>query len=165
LLLSACGFRPLYGQFGANPGAQAIFTSIYVEPIDTEGVGYDMRNTLMDLLQSTGNEGGSRYHLQVDLKESRIGSNIQNEVVGGLQETTITRYNYTLSATYTLTDTKGTVVTKGQESTLAAYNVVSSPYATLAARQDARKRAADDVAARLRMDLGVYFAQKAGAAK
>jgi LPS-assembly lipoprotein len=162
LLLSACGFRPLYGQFGANPGAQAIFASIYVEPIEAEGVGYELRSSLMDLLESSGNAGGARYRLQVDLKESHVGSNIQNEVVGGLQETTTTRYNYTLTAKYQLTDAKGTVVTKGEESTLTSYNVVNSAYATLAARQDARKRAADDVADHLRMALGVYFAQKAG---
>jgi hypothetical protein len=34
---------------------------------------------------------------------------------------------------------------------------VQSPYATLAAEQDSSKRAAQDMAERIRLDLGVWF--------
>ncbi|MBI3676345.1 MAG: hypothetical protein HY243_06975 [Proteobacteria bacterium] len=162
LALSACGFRPLYGRFGADPGAQQIFASVYVEPIDLERVGYDLRNSMIDLLEARATPESATYRLQIALQEKREGAALQNQVVGGLNETTITRYNYTLTANYTLTDAKGTLVTKGVESTLSAYDVVSSPYATLIAQQDAQKRAADDIAYRLRTDLGVFFAQKTG---
>jgi LPS-assembly lipoprotein len=40
---------------------------------------------------------------------------------------------------------------------LSAYNVVQSPYATLTAQQDSGKRAAQDVAERIHLDLGVWF--------
>ena len=62
--------------------------------------------------------------------------------------------------TYTLTDAKGQVITKGIETGLSAYNVVASPYATLTAQQDADKRAAQDIADRIRTDLAVYFAKR-----
>ncbi len=39
--------------------------------------------------------------------------------------------------------------------------VATSPYATLAARQDAERRAAEDIAYRIRLDLGVFFSQNA----
>lgn len=160
LALSACGFRPLYGRFGANPGAQQIFASVFVEPIELERVGYELRNSMIDLLEARANPQTATYRLQIVLKERREGAAVQNQVVSGLNETTITRYNYTLIADYALTDIKGTVITKGTESTLSAYNVVGSPYATLVAQQDAQKRAAEDIAYRLRTDLGVFFAQK-----
>jgi LPS-assembly lipoprotein len=91
----------------------------------------------------------------VKLKEHNEG--IALNVTGS-----VTRYNYTLLANYELIDArKGNVIIKGNESTLSAYNVVTSPYATLVAQQDAQKRAADDIAQHLRIDLGIYFARRA----
>ena len=89
------------------------------------------------------------------LKENREGIAVANDA-------SVTRYNYTLQATYELIDAKkGTVLIKSTQSTLSAYNVVTSPYGTLTAQQDAQKRAADDIAQRLRIDLGIYFARRA----
>jgi LPS-assembly lipoprotein len=145
--LTACGFHPLYGRGGASP---AIMASIYVDPIP-ERTGYELRNSLMDLLDS-GGAGSKRYRLNVRLADQRKGIALQNDA-------TITRYNYLLDADYELTDSTGKIVTRGHQSTLTAYNVVASPYATLAARQDAQKRAAQDLAQRIQLDLGVWFAR------
>ena len=157
LTLASCGFRPLYGTRGANPGAQRIFATIYVSPIQLERVGYQLRNSLIDLLQASQSPANAVYQLNVALKETRQGVAVQPNA-------SITRYNYTLDATYQLIDTRtAKVVTRGTEATLSAYNVMpssaTSAYSTLAARQDAEKRAAQDVAYRIRLDLGVYFSQ------
>jgi LPS-assembly lipoprotein len=53
------------------------------------------------------------------------------------------------------------LITKGSESGLSAYNVVTSPYATLTAQQDADTRSAQDIAYRIRTDLAVYFQRDA----
>ena len=67
-----------------------------------------------------------------------------------------------LRAEFELSDAKsGTVITKGIETGLSAYNVLSSPYATLAVQQYADRRAAEDIADRIRIDLAVWFAQQA----
>src|ERR1700744_3738248 len=58
-LLAACGFHPLYGTIGADPAAQQIFASIYVEPIAHERVGYDLRNNLIDLLRAADRPQGT----------------------------------------------------------------------------------------------------------
>ncbi|HEV2563138.1 MAG TPA: LPS assembly lipoprotein LptE [Rhizomicrobium sp.] len=155
LMLSACGFRPLYGTYGASPGGQRVFASIYVAPIELERVGYELRNSLIDALEASGNPQGAIYQLNVKLKEHSEGIALNATA-------SVTRYNYTLLANYELIDArKGTVIIKGDESTLSAYNVVTSPYATLVAQQDAQKRAADDIAQHLRIDLGIYFARRA----
>lgn len=164
IALSACGFRPLYGRLGANPGAQRIFASVYVEPIVAERVGYQLRNSIIDLLDARDNARNAIYRLRITLVEKRNGIAVQNEIIAGQSSTTVTRYNYTLTAKYALVNaTTNDVVTSGEESTLSAYNVTTS-YATLIAAQDAQSRAAEDIAYRIRLDLGVYFAQHQPAA-
>ena len=124
-------------------------SSIYVEPI-AERDGYELRNTLIDALQSDGDKAGKIYSLRVSLNESSQGIALQNDA-------TITRYNQTLEARYTLTDAQGNVLTNGVQTALSAYNVVDSPYATLMASQDSSKRAALDMAERIQLDLGAWF--------
>ncbi|HEY0267574.1 MAG TPA: LPS assembly lipoprotein LptE [Rhizomicrobium sp.] len=147
LLLAGCGFHPMYG--GQVAPQMAL---IYVEPI-AERDGYEMRESLIELLQSDGVEAGKKYRLKVTINEASQGIALQNDA-------TITRYNDTLNAKYTLTDAAGTVLTSGTQTEMSAYNVVQSPYATLAAEQDANKRAAQDMAERIRLDLGVWFRQR-----
>jgi LPS-assembly lipoprotein len=145
LALAGCGFQPLYGDSRLAPQ----MASIYVDPI-ADSAGYEMRNSLIDLLGSDGETAGKAYRLTVTLADTSQGVALQNDA-------TITRYNDTLNATYVLTDAKGKELTRGTLTGLSSYNVANSPFATLAARQDSDKRAALDIAQRLRLDLGVYF--------
>ena len=144
LLLGACGFHPMYGKSLAPQ-----LSSVYVEPI-AERDGYELRTSLIDALRSDGDPAGKSYRLKVMLNESSQGIALQNDA-------TITRYNQTLEARYTLTDAQGNILTTGVQSALSAYNVVDSPYATLMASQDSSKRAALDMAERIHLDLGAWF--------
>jgi LPS-assembly lipoprotein len=147
-LLAGCGFRPMYGDTRLQPQLESIF----VEPV-AERDGYELRNTLIDLLGSNGQLRGKAYRLKMTLNESNRGVVLENDA-------TITRYNDTLTVNYTLTDTKGTEITKGTQTSLSSYNVAPSPYATLAAQQDSDKRAAQDIANRIRTDLAVFFRRR-----
>jgi LPS-assembly lipoprotein len=122
---------------------------IYVEPI-AEKTGFELRNSLIDLLNSDGQAGGKDYRLTITLANSNQGVALQNDA-------NITRYNDTLTATYVLTDLNGKPVTHGAQTSLSSYNVAQSPYSTISAQQDADKRAADDIAQRIQLDLGVFF--------
>ena len=146
LLLSACGFHPMYGR-SVGPA----LSSVYVEPI-AERDGYELRTSLIDALRSDGDPAGKSYRLKIMLNESSQGIALQNDA-------SITRYNNRMEARYTLSDMRGNVLTSGIQTELSAYNVVQSPYATLVAEQDASKRAAQDVAERIHLDLGVWFRQ------
>ena len=99
---------------------------------------------------SDGREAGKAYHLALTLNQISNGVTLQNDA-------TITRYNDTLTATYVLTDAKGAEVTRGSQTSLSSFNVSSSPYSTLAVQQDSDRRAADDLADRIRTDLGAFF--------
>ena len=159
-LLGGCGFHPRYG--GMNSGMRETLSSIYVEPMP-ERMGYELRNTMIDLLDGPGTASGASYRLKLALSQTTQGIALQNDA-------TITRYNDRLTVTYELSDMSGRVLTKGSETGLSAYNVLPtgptialSPqanYGTLAAQQDADKRAAQDIAQRIRFDLNVYFVKR-----
>jgi LPS-assembly lipoprotein len=151
LALCACGFRPLYGTMAGDPGAQAIFASIYVEPVDQERTGYELRNQLIDLLRATDRPAIAAYRLKVRMTETREGVALQNDA-------TITRYDLAFKANYELTDAKAKSVMKGLETTLESFDVANSPYASLSAQDDAERRAAADIAQHIRIDLAVHFA-------
>lgn len=144
-----CGFHPLYGDNGATAGTKDKLAAIYVDPIPNR-LGYEMRNQLIDLFDSSGRASHDSFRLRVTIGEKSEGVALQNDAA-------ITRYNDTLTIHYELTDRNGKLITSGDESGLSAYNVVDSPYATLIAQRDADTRAAYDIAYRIRTDLAVFF--------
>ncbi len=155
--LGACSFHPLFARTDTAPGGQQAFHSIYVDPVEAERAGYELRNTLIDLLQGANHQNDARYRLKVAMKQTVEGTAIQTNG-------NITRYTYTMIADFALSDIHtGAEITKGSETSVAAYDVVASPYATLTAQQDAQKYAAHDIADRIRVDLAVYFLKHAGA--
>jgi hypothetical protein len=77
-------------------------------------------------------------------------------------DASVTRYNFNLVARYELSNIHtGAVLDSGTETTLSEYDVVSSPYSTLVAQQAAQQRATEDIANRIRIDLAVFFHNKA----
>jgi len=145
LAVAGCGFHPMYG--GGKLGPE--LASIYVEPMP-ERDGYELRNQLIDLLGSDGHEAGKSYFLKLTLTQASNGVALENNA-------TITRYNDTLTAAYVLTDAEGKQVTSGSQTSLASYNVSNEPYSTLSVQQDSDRRAAQDLADRIRVDLGAFF--------
>ncbi|MDE1938357.1 MAG: hypothetical protein KGI68_05005 [Alphaproteobacteria bacterium] len=161
LLLAGCGFHPLYAvPGGAHGSVHRSLGSIYVEPVP-DRLGYELRNSMIDVIDGRAEEAGAAYRLQLTLAINSEAIGVQSQVVGTITQTAITRYNDTLTVNYELVDAKtGKAITSGTETGLSSYNVLSSPYATLAVQQDADKRAADDIADRIRIDLAVYFSQQ-----
>lgn len=150
--VSGCGFHPLYGTAGGNAAIGSTLASVYVEPIP-ERVGYELRNQLLDLFNATGESGGASYRLKLTVNE-------MEEAVVLQTNTAITRYNYTLSAHYELIPHDGTSAVKsGDVTALSAYNVAAAPflYATVTAERDAKSRAANDIAERIRTQIAVYL--------
>ena len=151
LALSACGFHPLYGTMDGNPGARQVFSSIYVDPIEHERMGYELRNQLIDQLRGVDHPQEAMYHLRVSVTETREGVALQNDA-------TVTRYDLAFKAKYELTDKNEKSIVKSEETTLESFDVAQSPYASLSAQEDAERRAAGDIAQHIRLDLAVHFA-------
>jgi LPS-assembly lipoprotein len=151
-LLSACGFHPLYGNTALDPHVGPTLANVYVEPI-SDRVGYELRNNLLDLFNATGAADGAAYRLKLTLSETEEAVVLQTN-------TAITRYNYTLMAHYELIPRESIAAVKaGDVTALSAYNVAAAPflYATVTAERDAKNRAANDIAERIRTQIAVYL--------
>ena len=108
-------------------------------------------------MRGAEHQNDALYRLKVTVKQTIEGTAVETNG-------DITRYTYTMIADYTLSNIHtGAEITKGSETSVGAYDVVASPYATLTAQQDAQKNAAKDIADRIRIDLGVWFMKHAGA--
>ncbi len=149
--VAGCGFHPLYGSNLEYGGAREVFSSVYVDPIEGERVGYDLRNSLIDNLNGAAKPAEARYRLKVTVSQYLQGIAVANNAA-------VTRYNYTLDVNFELSDIHSNKVLKsGIEQTLSAYDVVTSPYATLVAQQAAQRRGAQDIADRISIELSTFF--------
>lgn len=155
LALAACGFRPLYGdpdRGGAGTAPQ--LGEILVNPIP-DRLGQILRNDLVDRLTPSGSPDRPRYRLSVVIATSKEGLAIT-------KDESITRFNLRISATYVLYDAASNAeITRGISRTIAAYNVVQSQFATLAAEKDAESRAARELSEDIRTRLAVFFTREA----
>lgn len=156
LPLAACGFEPLYGN--RQQSGDAVFNDFQQIKIATipERSGQLLRNDLLDRLNYGGEPQQPRYELKVNLKETEREVLVRADQVA-------TAVDLTLSASYQLVDlSNGTVLSSASPQSIVRYNVLASPYATLSSAQDARRRAAEQLADDIRTRLGVYFNKARG---
>jgi LPS-assembly lipoprotein len=156
LPLSACGFEPLYGN--RQQAGDAVFNDFHQVKIATisERSGQMLRNELLDRLNYRGEPSQPLYELRVTLKEEEREVLVRSDQVA-------TAVDMTLTARYELVNL-GTRQTENTATPRAImrYNVLASPYATLSSADDARRRAAKQLADDIRTRLGVYFTSAKG---
>ena len=144
LLLSACGFTPMYATGGAP-----VMSRIAVTAEDNR-LGYRLREQLED---SLGWDRGSQpaYRLTTLTEQSR-------RPLGRRIDDTATRYELTVRSAWTLTPTgaggagAGAALT-GVETATLTYAAADQPYAAIAAQQDGEDRAAAELARLIRLDI------------
>ena len=146
LSLGGCGFTPLY----ATPGTTAKLSSIEVVRPDGR-TGFLMGQALDDDF-AKDRAAAPAYRLMLKTREVRIPRGIRVDNVAS-------RYELELGADYTLVDAKtGAAVTSGAVNVLVTYNSADQPYAAIAAQTDGEKRAAEQAAQRIQLELAGYFA-------
>jgi len=150
--VSACGFQPLYGQGPNTSQVQPHLAQIAVQPIP-DRVGQILRSTLSRTLNPTAHTPGTgpAYDLAVTLTEAVSTLAVERDAFA-------TRANLSLNASYTLTRRADQVtLSSASVGSVSSYNILSSEFATKTARDDARKRAIQDLAATIRTRLAIYF--------
>lgn len=158
LLLTACGFRPLYGERANSPAATQYMAAIEIAPIP-ERIGQELQNHLRVRLNPRGTPANTRYRLQTRLNEIRTDLAIRDDASATLA-------NLQLIANYTLHDAASNdVLYTGQSRFTASYNLVRSQFANLIAEDDARSRAVEAISDDMRVRLGIYFDRQAKAGK
>ncbi len=154
LIVSGCGFKPLYGTPESGEGATLEMASVRVDPIP-DRIGQVLRNELTDRLTAGVGPQPTRYRLLVKIRESTAPLQIQTT-------DTITRYNFTLSARFQLIDSAtGNVVYDDNARAVGSYDVVESEFATLVAEQETGREAARDLSSSISALLALYFTRSA----
>jgi len=152
--LSACGFRPLY-EVPDNQAMSPIgrMAEIRISPLP-DRIGQQMHNLLRDRLNPAGQPLDPAYTLDIRLSESRTELGIR-------KDETATRANLNLSAQFTLNSTQsGGRLFSDRVRTVSSYNIVTSPFATGFAKDDARARALRELADAIQTRLGIFFSRK-----
>ena len=146
--LGACaGFQPLYAQ----PEVMQGLTTIAVQAPEGR-TGYLMRQHLDDAFAKNRGAPPS-YTMDLSLGEVRTprGTRIDNVA---------TRYEYVLTAAYTLkAAASGAVAKVGSVRVQLTYDSADQPYASISAQQDAQDRAAQEAARRIELELAVWLAR------
>ena len=146
VVLSGCGFTPLYGQ----PGVSSNLASVDVVAPDGR-TGFLLREHLDDALGK--NRGlAPTYRMNLSLSETRYPRGVRIDNVA-------TRYEYVLVAAYTLSSLpSGSVAKRGQVRVELTYDSADQPYSAISAQQDAQDRAAQEAARRIQLELAAWLA-------
>ena len=144
--LSGCALRPVYAGGSSGPVARTL-SAISVAPIPNRA-GWLVRAALVDRLG--GENDRAAYRLEVELDDDISGFGIRGD-------RSITRERRTLRARYRLVQqASGLVLLDATAGSDAGIDVVSSPYATVAAEQTALERLSRTVADQIVARLALY---------
>lgn len=145
--LSGCGFTPLYATDGSSDVAEALRSIGIKGIVGPPAPARHFEEALEGRLIETA---APRYLLSVKLTDRR-------RTVAATSAADNTRENYTLRADMLMTDTvSGETRFQRLESTVG-FGVVDSQYSSLIGREDAVRRAANELARKVEFDIALYL--------
>jgi LPS-assembly lipoprotein len=153
LALAGCGYRPLYGERGAdNASVVDELALVRIESIP-DRIGQQMYNMLRERLNPDGKPADPKYVLSVTLQERRDRLFLE-------KDETATRANLTLRANFALRRiSDGEIVAAGLSRAVSSYDILGAgfEFASVVSEEDARVRGAralsDDIKTRLALAL------------
>lgn len=157
LVLSGCGFQPLYARGDNGLAVTDQLAATRVQPIQ-DRVGQQLHNLLRDRLNPLGQPAKPRYRLTIALTERTQSLSIRRDA-------TATRANLTMTVVFTLTDyTGGDVLYRGNAVSINSYDILEleQQFSTMTSEGDARTRALQDISEDVRLRLAGYFSRAGG---
>lgn len=152
LLLTACGFSPIYGDHGADePAVTQALGGIYIESIPDQS-GQFLRNKLMDRFYYQGRPATPTSYLSVSVQTTETDLGIQKDA-------TATRSRMDMTAKYTLRDTNKKALVSGTAHSVASYSKLAAQYGTLATQRNANERALTEISEQIANHISLYFAE------
>lgn len=154
LLLSACGFSPVYGTY--NDSASKIKTSTFLSNIKIEPLpdrkGQYLRNALIDRFYKNGYPKNPKYQLSIGtLNEKKTAFDITIE-------SEATRYQLKISTNLNLKDLKtNNIILKRNIYSVSSYNVLTSEFTTRVSEQNAREAILNDLARQIEQQIALYL--------
>lgn len=149
LVLSGCGYQPLYGPGAAANTAEEL-SAVRINLVE-DRLGQMLRNNLVFRMNQEGQPQAPEYELSVRLQESR-----QNLALR--RDETATRANLIVRAYYELRLVgQERPLFTGRSQSVNSFNIVRSEFATLSAERDARERAAQQLSDDITTRLAIFF--------
>ena len=151
LLLSACGFSPVYGTHGDDGPVIDRLNQIAINDIPDRN-GQILRNYLIDRMYRKGRPQIPEYTLNVKLHYSLADIGVQANA-------TSTRTIMETFGDYSLLDAKEVEVLHGTAHSITSFDKLSDQYNTLASSESAYDRTIHEVSEQIVNRLSVFMAQ------
>lgn len=153
LLLTSCGFTPLYGSSAAaaRHDVQDRLKAVAINNIPNRDGQY-LRNQLIDRFYGSGAAQNATYDLVVSgLREHKLN-------LDTTKNANATRAEMTIEAHFTLSDrTSGAVLIAGDLKAITSYNILTSQFTTRVTEDNARLNALKDLARQIELQIALYF--------
>jgi len=151
--LTACGFEPLYGDRDQGAPTEDLLSQVSVPPL-ADRLGQLVRIELTNRLTPRP-APEPVYTVNVELTESKEGLAVRRDA-------SATRANLIITASFGLTVVGGKEkLVSGVIRSSNGYDILKSDFATLAAENDARRRAARDIADEIVSRIAIYLSRAA----
>ncbi len=149
-LLSACGFRPLYGGTNTLTGGTSAHDRIWIDQIP-DYTGLTLRNALIDRFYHNGTPDNPPYLLKIVLTANSRDLAIR-------KNDTTTRAQIVYRADYALLERDSQrVVDSGSVRAIGSYNILESQYTTIVTQERASQQALEELADKLTLRMGVVL--------
>lgn len=158
LLVSGCGWQPLYGENEAASGAAGV--SKKLAQVDIANIpdreGQYLRNRLIDRFYRESRPADPSYALTVTpVNEQLIDLDITKAA-------NATRAQMRLATTMVLKDLDtGEILLSRTLRAITSYNILGSEFATRVSENNARENALNDLARQIELQLSLYFKRQA----
>ena len=146
--LSACGFQPLY-KVTENGDVMCFFDQVHI-PKAKDRSHQILKQALLHRFNASDTE--TKYRLDLTIEEHKAELGIE-------QDDSATLAKLTLITTYSLYNPKGLKIFESSSRSVNSYNILKSPYATLSAEKNARKRGIQMIAKDIIQSLAIYYDQ------
>ncbi len=153
--LSACGFRPVYGNYSGGKAAEGNSANTMMGQITIANIpdrsGQFLRNALIDRLHANGEPDSALYTLKIEpLVETKKELDIT-------KSSEATRAQLRIKTHMVLVDKNGNHFVSRDLSSMSSYNVLESEFATRVTENAARENAINDIARQVERNLALYF--------
>jgi LPS-assembly lipoprotein len=153
LLLTACGFTPMYGSLGDSDVKTAL-NNIQISNIP-DHQGLQLRNNLIDRFYHDGRPADPVYFLDiVPIQESKTDLDLTKNA-------TATRSQLTVSTTMKLSDKRtGQILLERGLTSSASYDILDSRFTTRVSEDNAEQNALEDLARQIEQQIVLYLHRK-----
>lgn len=153
LLVSGCGYKPVYGEQSAatvGDATRASLASVKIAGI-ADRRGQLLRNYLLDRMTPRGEPGVPRYLLAVTTSET-------TRVTDSRPDGTATRADIIVVARYNLRDaTTDLLVFSERSEAIATYNLLTVRFASVSSEDEARRRAVELLADQISVQVALFL--------